>query len=293
MSQIPFVYLAHPIDFVDPFGTQTSVESASYHLKAANLAVYLPSKAFKIPLGEPANGTVGAINRAALSQCDALVAFLPPPGSTSIGVPMEIEQARSENKPALIVGDPETIGRSWALPRTELVIFTDELDEGVVREFAGLIARTRRARNRPPASKAMYTQLDPGAVLPTRAYEGDAGFDMYTLVDTIIPAGEFVDVPVGCRVQFPDGVWGLVAGRSSTLRKHDLMVLPGIIDTGYRGLLFAGVRSLRDDDYTVAKGERLAQLIPLPNVAQTMHATPVDVLAPSDRGEAGFGSSGA
>jgi dUTP pyrophosphatase len=139
----------------------------------------------------------------------------------------------------------------------------------------------------------MYVQLDAGAALPTRVYKGDAGFDLYTLNDWTIQPGEFVDVPVGCAVQFPDRVWGMIVGRSSTLRKHDLMVMPGVIDTGYRGPLFAGVRSMRDTAYNVKRGERLAQLIPFANVAMDLHPTAVDVLSPSDRGEAGFGSSGA
>ena len=289
MSPTPFVYLAHPIDFAD----QGYADNAAYAFNQENLAAYIPSYAFKLPYGAPPNEVLNRINRAALSECDALVAVLPRDRDRSAGVFMEIEQARSEGKPTLIVDQHGLWTQSWALPHTDLVVFAEELDGVSLRALKTVMLRVRRARRKPPSSQALYVQLDGGAALPTRVYAGDAGFDMYTVEETLIPAGEFVDVPVGLRVQFPDTIWGLIIGRSSTVRKLDLLVTPGVIDTGYRGPLFAGVRSMRTDDYLVKKGERLAQLIPFTNVAATLHATAVDVLAPSDRGEAGFGSSGA
>ena len=287
-----FVYLAHPIDFAGR-GTPDYIADVALAMQETNLAAYIPGYAFKLPLGARHTPVVGRVNRNALAECAGLVAFLPPSGQTSFGVPMEIEQARAEGKPTYLIGDRDYCERSWALP----------LDEPFVRSSTGFGLREARqlramieARNkapRPPKSEALYVKLDPGSSLPTRAYEGDAGFDLYALEETTIPAGQFVDVPMGCAVQLPDRVWGMITGRSSTVRKLDLLVTTGIIDTGYRGPLFAGVRSLREDDYVVKKGERLAQLIPFPNVAMSLHATPVDVLSPSDRGEAGFGSSGA
>ncbi len=290
MSPTPLVYFAHPIDFA----SRDYAGEVAYSMNEAGLAAYIPSYAFKIPLGQPPNERLNRINRAALTECDGLVAFLPAPGDQSYGVPMEIEMAREQGKPTLIVGDSEIWSCSWAMPKTELHIYTDQVQNlrGSFGTLAALIAREKRNRNRPPASRALYTKLDPGALLPTRSYEGDAGFDLYALGDTEIPAGGFVDVPMGCSVQLPDGVWAMITGRSSTVRNLDLLVTTGIIDTGYRGPLFAGVRSLRDEGYTVKRGERIAQLIPFPNLAQNMHATAVDVLSSSDRGELGFGSSG-
>ncbi len=291
MSPTPFVYLAQPIDFVGK--TRLITESACAVMEAAGLVAYIPGYAFKIPLGATPNETLNRINRAALSECDALIAILPEPGQTSVGVFYEIEQARAEGKPTLIIGESDTWARSWAMPKADTVVFADELTHESVRSLRAVMLAQRRAKRRPRGAQSMYVQLDEGAALPSRAYQGDAGFDLYAQDDILIPAGGFVDVPMGCAVQLPDGVWGLITGRSSTIRKLDLLVATGIIDTGYRGPLFAGVRSLRTDDYTVKRGERVAQLIPLPNVAESIHVTSVSVLAPSDRGEAGFGSSGA
>lgn len=291
MSPAPFIYFAHPVDFVDEARHLT--EASCYLMQQAGLAAYVPSYAFKLPLGAAPNQTLSRINRAALTECDALIAVLPRQGQRSVGVFFEIEQARAEGKPTLIVGDPELWTRSWSMPMTDLVVFTDELSRDSLNSLRAVMLMVRKARRKPAGSQAMYVKLDPGASLPTRSYDGDAGFDLYTLEDWTIQPGEFTDVPVGCAVQFPDGVWGMITGRSSTVRKLDLLVTVGVIDTGYRGPLFAGVRSLRKHAYVIKKGERIAQLIPFPNMAQSLHATPVDVLSPSDRGEAGFGSSGA
>lgn len=291
MSFTPFVYVAMPLDFVPR--TSRPSEEVNALLAKNGMAIYRPDTAFRIPAGTIPTKTVGNINRAALTECDAVLAFLPPPGGSSIGVPMEIEMAREQNKPLMVVGHFEVVYRSWSLPKTDLVLFTDEFDRESAQALYALTAKEHRRRARPAPSRALYVKTDPGAALPTRAYDGDAGFDMYTLEDTLVPAGGFVDVPVGISVQFPDNVWGMIIGRSSTVRKLDLLVTPGVIDTGYRGPLFAGVRSLRADDYTVKRGERLAQILPFPNMAQQIHPIAVDVLTPSDRGEMGFGSSGA
>lgn len=291
---VPFVYFAHPIDFTD---TRTQVNEIARRIKHAELAAYDPELAFSIPGSAEPTAALTNINRAVLSGCDGVVAFLPS-GVRSVGVPREIEQAVAEGKPLLVISDSDMFRYAWALPqendncRHVTYFSTNQLTSGL--DWLGNRVRQLRAtRVKPDPVRALYVKMDRGASLPSRAYGGDAGFDMYTIEETLIPAGEFVDVPVGISVQFPERVWGMIVGRSSTVRKLDLLVTPGVIDTGYRGPLFAGVRSLRDDDYLVKKGERLAQILPFPNVAMSLHAVPVDVLSPSDRGEAGFGSSGA
>lgn len=289
-----FVYFAHPVDFAD---TRTVVNEIARQIKNAELALYDPELAWTLPQSAEPVATLTNVNRAVLSQCDAVIAYLPS-GTRTVGVPREIEQAVAEGKPLLIVSDADTFRHSWALPQEDANVrhvdsFSPNQLPGGLGWLNGRVRHLRVQRHRTPPAQAMYVRLDPGAAIPTRAYQGDAGFDMYTTEETTIPAGGFVDVPVGIAIQFPERVWGMIVGRSSTVRRLDLLVTPGVIDTGYRGPLYAGVRSLRSDDYIVKKGERLAQIIPFPNVAMGLHATPVDVLSPTDRGEAGFGSSGA
>lgn len=124
----------------------------------------------------------------------------------------------------------------------------------------------------------------------TRSHVGDAGLDLYCSEDVTIPPGQFEDIPVGVSVELPEGFWGLLTGRSSTLRKRGLMVAQGVIDQGYRGPLFAGVWNLTGEPVKALRGERLAQLILLPLWAGGVES--VLFLSGSSRGSAGFGSSG-
>jgi dUTP pyrophosphatase len=126
---------------------------------------------------------------------------------------------------------------------------------------------------------------------PIRHYGGDAGFDLYVSQNTAIPGGEFVDVPCGVDIELPPGVWAMITGRSSTLRKKKLLVSQGIIDNGYRGPLFAGVQNLGTWEYMVTRGERIAQLIPMPLTAAELRFVEVDRLSSSDRGTNAFGST--
>jgi len=127
---------------------------------------------------------------------------------------------------------------------------------------------------------------------PTRAHADDAGFDLYTSETVVIPPRQFVDVPTGIALQLPPNHWGFLTGRSSTLRKRGLLVHTGIIDTGYRGELFAGAWNLTDGDVIIEEGERLAQIIIMPNESAKMIMILATTLGDHERGVAGFGSSG-
>lgn len=128
--------------------------------------------------------------------------------------------------------------------------------------------------------------------LPRRAYSDDAGLDLFVSETVTVHPGLWTDIHCNIAVVLPDGVWGLVIGRSSTLRYRGLVVNPGIIDTGYRGELFTCVLNVSVDSVTVEQGERLAQLILLPNVTAHFRPEWTDELPGSPRGTAGFGSSG-
>lgn len=128
--------------------------------------------------------------------------------------------------------------------------------------------------------------------MPTRAHADDAGLDLYVSESRTIGPGEFVDLPTAIAVQLPPGTWGLLTGRSSTLRKRGLLVNQGIIDPGYRGELFAGVWNLGAQPVTVEPGERLAQLIVMPNITEATRVVSAELLDEHERGIRGFGSSG-
>ena len=136
-------------------------------------------------------------------------------------------------------------------------------------------------------------RLDARARLPTRAYPGDAGLDLYALDDGEIGPGERASVRTGIAVEIPDGQAGLVLPRSGLAAKHGIALVnaPGLIDAGYRGEV--RVLLLNTDQtapFPISAGERIAQLV-LVRI-ETPEVVEVDELSVSERGAGGFGSSG-
>jgi dUTP pyrophosphatase len=136
-------------------------------------------------------------------------------------------------------------------------------------------------------------RLDPGARLPTRAHDGDAGFDLYALKTGTIAAGERAAVATGIAIELPERHAGLVLPRSGLAAEHGIALVnaPGLIDQGYRGEV--RVLLLNTDphnDFSYEAGDRVAQLI----VTRVEAPDIVEVaeLAETRRGEGGFGSTG-
>ena len=131
------------------------------------------------------------------------------------------------------------------------------------------------------------------AKVPTRAYPGDAGLDLFALAGTVLEPGERASVRTGIAVEIPAGQAGLVLPRSGLAARHGIALVnaPGLIDAGYRGeIQVLLLNTDRDTPFTVAAGDRIAQLV-LVRV-ETPVILEVDALALSERGAGGFGSSG-
>lgn len=137
-------------------------------------------------------------------------------------------------------------------------------------------------------------RLDPDLPLPAYAHAGDAGIDLIARCEvTLEPGGGRALVPTGVAVAIPPGYAGFVQPRSGLALKHGVTCLntPGLVDSGYRGEL--KVLLVNTDPalpFTVERGQRIAQLV----VQAVEHVRLVETedLKPSDRGEAGFGSTG-
>lgn len=135
--------------------------------------------------------------------------------------------------------------------------------------------------------------LSDSATLPTRAHEGDAGLDLFAAEPAHIGPGERWQVATGIAVEIPEGHAGLVLPRSGLAQRHGISLVnaPGLIDSGYRGEV--KVLLLNNDPaeiFRIEPGDRIAQLLVTPFVA--VDPVQTDALAGSDRGEAGFGSTG-
>lgn len=124
----------------------------------------------------------------------------------------------------------------------------------------------------------------------SHGHPGDAGIDLPAAANWTIQAGQWTNVPIDIRVELPNGVWAMILGRSSTFYRKHLLVNSAVIDQGYRGELFVCVYNMSGDTYSVERGERLAQLIPMLLVNLPLQR--VDDLAASARGVNGFGSTG-
>jgi len=130
------------------------------------------------------------------------------------------------------------------------------------------------------------------AVLPTKNHVNDTGYDVYSTESVCIPAHGSNIVPVGLQFAYiPEGYWVRVESRSGLGFKHGIMAHPGIIDNGYRGDAGIKLYNLTENDYTVSRGDRIAQFVLYPLISN-MAVGFTDVATESDRGDKGFGSSG-
>ena len=135
-------------------------------------------------------------------------------------------------------------------------------------------------------------ELGEGAKAPFRKHIGDAGWDLYVSRPCTIEPGETVDVHTDIRIDMPPYLYARIVGRSSTLRKHKLMVNEGIIDNGYTGELFVCIHNLSDKPFRVEKGMRLAQVL-FYNIEDVRWAEVKEIKpSPGKRGNEGFGSTG-
>lgn len=122
------------------------------------------------------------------------------------------------------------------------------------------------------------------------AKPGDAGVDLRAMAGAMLFPGERTALQTGVAVAIPPGHVGLVLPRSGLAREHGVATTVGVIDSGYRGEIGVTLINHGQLPYTVAAGDRVAQLVILPCVAGAF--AEVDQLPPSERGVSGFGSTG-
>ena len=135
-------------------------------------------------------------------------------------------------------------------------------------------------------------RVRPDAVLPVRAYEGDAGLDLAACERVELAPGERSLVPTGLAVAIPDGYAGFVQPRSGLATKHGISIVnsPGLVDSGYRGELLVNlINTDPRHPFVFEPGMRIAQLVVLP--IPDIDLVEVDELPESERGVRGFGSS--
>ena len=135
----------------------------------------------------------------------------------------------------------------------------------------------------------MRIKLDPGAYVPTRAHLDDAGLDLYSCEDKVVPARGSAIFDTGVHVELPPRTTGFLKSKSGLNVKHNL-TSEGVIDVGYTGSIVVKLYNNGDTDYHVSVGDKISQLVILPIIRPPMVV--VDTLERTERGSGGFGSTG-
>lgn len=123
-------------------------------------------------------------------------------------------------------------------------------------------------------------------VMPRRAHENDAAYDVFTHVSVILSAHQVVKVPLGFGVEVPPGFMACIFPRGGWATKGVLPQLPPI-DCGYTGEVHAIVLNATDEDIHIDAGTKVGQLVFIP----IYHFNLVETSSTA-RGDAGFGSTG-
>lgn len=150
----------------------------------------------------------------------------------------------------------------------------------------------------------MKVMLDPGAKMPTRAHETDAGLDLYAPKDVTVPGcetGFIMDfgcadvlvgsatIDTGVHVEIPAGYVGMIKSKSGLNVKHNI-TSEGVIDAGYTGSICVKLYNFGKKNVEIKKGQKISQLVLLPIITPELEL--VDSLEATERGTGGFGSTG-
>lgn len=137
-------------------------------------------------------------------------------------------------------------------------------------------------------------KLADNAILPKRATEGSAGYDLFACIDktVVINVGDTIGIPTKIAIALDTNTVGLVYARSSLGVKHNVTPANcvGVIDSDYRGEITVFLVNNGSEDFLINYGDRIAQLVVTP--VCTPEIIEVDDLTQTKRGAGGFGSTG-
>lgn len=271
-------YVAQPIDLDNNETNGIVADRVSRYLAEFGFSVFAPRRAWAVHV--PGDVRIQVVNEYTLRRSAVMVAVFMK-GSSSLGVPMEMEIAKQAGIPVIVVSD------------------IDPADSVMLRHFGAPVFHPRyveqaaqEAERRASETHHLIAKWEGGGLAPKKGKPGDAGFDLYYCDDqpmTIQP-GDFGNVRSQISVELPAGMWGLIVGRSSTFSRR-LFVAPSVIDAGYRGELYACCWNIGQEPQTIEPGDRVAQIVPFPLTAEGIVWVNA-ALSSTERGSTGFGSTG-
>ena len=132
--------------------------------------------------------------------------------------------------------------------------------------------------------------LDPGATLPTRGHDNDAGLDLYSREAAVIEPGKSAVFDTGVHMAIPRGYAGVLISKSGLNVCYDC-TSTGLIDADYTGSIAVKLYNQGDKEVHIAAKQKISQLVLVPII--TPKPVQVDSLSKTERGDNGFGSTGA
>ena len=146
--------------------------------------------------------------------------------------------------------------------------------------------------NRIDITEIRVLKLRSDAVIPDKAHDDDAGYDLYACDSITIPPGQSKLIPTGIALGLPPMTEAQIRPRSGLALYHGVTVLnaPGTIDAGYRGEIGVILINHGSRDFVVENGMKIAQMV----FARVLSTRLVDAAGLDDttRGGGGFGSTG-
>lgn len=135
----------------------------------------------------------------------------------------------------------------------------------------------------------MKIKLDEGAFIPVRAHGTDAGADLRSPIDTVVPARGSRVIDTGVHIQLPHGYVGMLKSKSGLNVRHGI-TSEGVIDEGYTGPIKVKLCNHGDEPCSIERYDKITQLVILPCAYVDFDLA--DDLEDSERGGDGFGSTG-
>ena len=135
----------------------------------------------------------------------------------------------------------------------------------------------------------MNIMLDEKALMPTRGHATDAGLDLLSPIDTVVPAKGSITIDTGMHIELPPNTAGFLKSKSGLNVKYGI-TSEGVIDVGYTGSIAVKLYNHSNIDYAVSRGDKISQLVVMKIAIPSLDV--VESFEKTERGDKGFGSTG-
>ena len=157
--------------------------------------------------------------------------------------------------------------------------------------FLYIFNRLHRLNTEISNESVLKIELMQNGYMPIKSSEKAAGFDLFSIENTIIEPYERAVIKTGIKISLPKNTYGRIAPRSGIALKNGIDVLAGVIDQDYSGEIKVILQNLDSKSFQVSQGDRICQLI-VERYEENVKIVEVDELEITNRGNGGFGSTG-